>query len=211
MRADRFKMQLEDFTVSKDMVQLTEHLHVMNKAHILYCYETREQYVKNAVAYIVTGIACRHHLMMIEAPELYSLIESKLATILPTEEYRPYLHYLDKFTFYYGDEPFQYQNIISDFRHLLIPLLDKKVTLRTWVHVDGAHREDSGQKLKEFEFHANAAVKNLGVLSVCAYDANLVPASLLPAMLRSHEYYMTDVELVKSPLYRLEVSPLPEA
>lgn len=183
----------------------------MDKAHILYCYETEEQYVKNAVAYIVSGVAYRHHFLVVETPALYALIESRLATLMPMDRYQPYVHYVDNLAFYCGDGAFHYQNTLRHFRDLLIPLLEKKITIRTWAHVEWEHREDFGQKLQEFEFHADAAVKDLGVLSVCAYDANLVPASLLLAMLRSHEYYMTDLEFVKSPLYRLEVSPLPEA
>lgn len=56
--------------------------------------------------------------------------------------------------------------------------------------------------LEKYEVIADSNVYGMGLLSVCAYDAKSVPASLLMKLMRSHEYLMTDNELIRSNLYK---------
>lgn len=45
-------------------------------------------------------------------------------------------------------------------------------------------------------------VREYGMVSVCAYNAHVISASLQTGLIREHEYVMTDTEFYKSPLYK---------
>ncbi|MCF8565687.1 MEDS domain-containing protein [Alicyclobacillus tolerans] len=187
--------------MGEQLLPLTEFLRISNCGHILYFYETLEQYVANAVAYVTTGIEYGHHILIVEKDDIYPLIDRELKQIFDDSEYQNYVHYIDSGSFYGIHGDFHYWSIVAYFGKVIQSLFKNNITIRTWAHVQWKEQDNILLKLDEFEQVADKSVSEMELMSVCAYDANAVSASLLTRMLHSHAFYMTDNELVQSPLY----------
>ncbi|WP_234414411.1 ATP-binding protein [Paenibacillus sp. CAA11] len=175
-----------------------------NSGHILYVYDEIDYYVDNAVIYISTGIEQGHHLILIDNPSAYERIYYKLLNQWSEQVINERISYLDNRLYYHQNGNFHSGQIIKNFKDIINGFKEQKTPIRTWAHVEW-DEEDSdmniAQKLEEFERKADAAVREEGVVSVCAYDGHALNASLQNTLLRTHEYLMTDQELVKSNLY----------
>lgn len=183
------------------IMQLTKKLQVSNGGHILYFYDDLQHYLNNALSYIVTGLEHDHHILFIDSEEKNRLIEEKLKQILSNEQ-RCKVHFYDRCVFYGVHGDFNSQTIVNQLGEMLQPFLNKHISIRTWAHVDWKEQEGIADLLEKYEVIADSNVYGMGLLSVCAYDAKSVPASLLMKLMRSHEYLMTDNELIRSNLYK---------
>lgn len=183
------------------IVPLTKYMHLPTEAHILYFFENKTNYIENMMAYIKAGLDRGHHLLIIENPTIYSEVNPWILKLF-TDEQRKCIHHMDNHTFYdyYGD--FHIHSILKNFDEVLEPFFNHNISIRTWAHVEWKKQDNISAKLEEFENLADCSVNNHGLMSVCAYDASDVTASLQTTMMRSHEYLMTDTELVQSTLYR---------
>ena len=56
MLESTIQTNLEEYFLGEQLLPLTEFLRISNCGHILYFYETLEQYVANAVAYTTVGL-----------------------------------------------------------------------------------------------------------------------------------------------------------
>ncbi|MEN2767899.1 MEDS domain-containing protein [Ornithinibacillus xuwenensis] len=183
------------------MVRLTKYLEVQNRAHILYFFQAHQCYLQNLEAYIEEGLKRKHHLIVIENPAIYNELEKKFILNLPKEQ-QAYIHYINNLSYYNYYHSFDIHNIIEKFSGLLDPFLAQNIVMRTWAHVEWMNQDNIIEKLDEFEKLADCAVSDLGIMSVCAYDSYDITAALQTKLMRSHEYLMTDLEIVKSPFYQ---------
>ncbi|MFE1629589.1 ATP-binding protein [Brevibacillus reuszeri] len=186
--------------MNNQTIQLNEIMQITS-GHILYFYEDPESYVENAVSFVLTGIEKGHHLLVIDNTQRLEQIYQKLVKVMTRESMND-IHFYDSHEFYAIHDDFHWDTILSHFSEILSPYLTKNLTVRTWAHVEWREQGEILSKMEHFETMADHSVNCHGVLSVCAYNSNRVPASFLNKMLRSHEYYMTDEELQKSTLYR---------
>jgi len=184
-----------------DFVKLNEIIELSNGGHILYVYEDIECYVNNAVSYIVSGLEQEHHLLVVDDQERLLLINEKLKNILPEEKLKM-VHYTDNFNFYRMHGNFNTEGIVNHFKQILEPFFKHGISIRTWAHVDWKEQNDIASMLKEFEERADCCVQDTGLVSICAYNAHALTASLQMDLMRCHEYFMTDTELTRSCLYR---------
>jgi PAS domain S-box-containing protein len=182
-------------------VQLSQMMQISNHGHILYVYEAIDSYVENAISYITTGIEHGHHLLIIDSKERFELIYFRLKELLSVEKL-DYIHYVDNYEFYRLYEDFHCETIVNHFTEILNPFLVQNISIRTWAHVEWKEQDNIYSKIKKFENMADQSVNATELISVCAYDGNQISASLQSVLLRNHEYFMTDSELVKSNLYK---------
>lgn len=187
--------------MKSNIMQLTKKLQVSSGGHILYFYDDLEYYLNNAVSYIVTGLEQGHHILFIDSQESTCLIDERLKQVL-SDEQRSKVHFYDNCDFYGIHGDFHCQSIVSHFGDMLKPFLENHISVRTWARVVWKEQDKMINKLIEFENIADSSVNGMGLISVCAYAANSVPASLLTKLMRSHEYLMTDNELIRSSLYK---------
>lgn len=185
----------------KVKIQLSKNIQVYSSAHILYLYENIDCYLENIIAYISAGIDRNHHLLIIENTTIYNEVEKRINKLFSNEE-KKRIHHIDNYAFYrcYGD--FHIHRIVEHFGELLAPYFNKKINIRTWANVEWKDQNDISKKIEEFENIADCSVGEMGLMSVCAYNSSKVNAYLQNAMMRSHEYLMTDKEFVKSSLYQ---------
>lgn len=184
-------------------VELTRYQDIPNTAHILYFYEDEDLYIDNMISYMKAGIERGHHLLIIENPKIYEKAVERMKTLLTPDEME-YIHYYDNQAFYDKHNCFQISKIVEHFSNALSPIFEKKLTARTWAHVDWLEQDHIEELLEEFEKEADYQVNNMGLISLCAYNAKDVPALLQTAMMKSHEFLMTDYELVKSSFYSIQ-------
>lgn len=187
--------------MERKAVLLTEEIEINNKGHILYVYHNEENYVNNAVSYIITGISNEHHVIVIDNQKMLSRIQKKLMYVLPETQLKM-VHFEDNYLHYNKNKHFHIEQIKQNFKHLLEPLKKQNILVRTWAHVEWIHEKEHTPNLEEFEICADQEVNKYGLISVCAYNGQDLSASLQLKMLESHEYLMTDHALVRSNLYR---------
>ncbi|WP_138419688.1 MEDS domain-containing protein [Aquibacillus sediminis] len=182
------------------MISLTNYLRVTNASHILYFFEEESIYIQNLLTYIRTGIERGHHILIIENTGIYKEVQKKITASFSNEQ-QHHIHFVDNHSFYKRYHDFNINHVIEHFSEILEPFFNQDLTVRTWAHVDWNEQDDMEDKLEEFEKLADCAVKEMNLLSVCAYNAFDLSASLENKMMRSHEYLMTDREFVRSTLY----------
>jgi two-component sensor histidine kinase len=180
-----------------NVVPLSTSLKVNQGSHILYFYNTIEGYIENAVSYIVTGINLGYHVIFIDSKERYKMVMDKLGNFDTSK-----VHYVDNHEFYELYQDFHFDRILNNLKHIIQPFVENETTVRLWGHVDWIHQDNIINKLHTYECNSDITIAELGFTTVCAYNGETVPAKILTEMMKTHEYLMTDDELVRSNLYK---------
>ncbi|MFS0869150.1 ATP-binding protein [Paenibacillus xylanilyticus] len=194
--------------MNKQAVPLNSLTSVTNGGHIIYLFEDFDRYVDNAVSYIITGIDHGHHILLIEQVTAYDEIMKRLTEVISNDQLG-YLHYANNVEYYGSRGDFDFQHILTHFQDLMGSVQKKNESIRTWANVMtwGEHSEAKIQdNLIDYERQTCGVVQEFGMVSVCAYNAATISSSLQLKLMREHEYMMTDVEFVKSPLYSHQAS-----
>ncbi|MBP1157653.1 MULTISPECIES: MEDS domain-containing protein [unclassified Paenibacillus] len=183
-------------------ISLTQHINVNSGSHVLYFYQARQTYVENAVSFIKAGIDLNQHVIFIDSSERFKLILAKLEEMKLTEHQQKAIHYIDNVEFYRIYEDFHFNRVLHHLSEVVERHLKVNKEVRLWGHVDWREQDNILDKLHTYECECDVTVAGLGFLTVCAYDANTVPAAIQLEMMRSHEYLLTDEEFILSNLYR---------
>jgi hypothetical protein len=185
----------------KKMIPLTKFIHLPNTAHILYIFENKDCYIRNLLAYIKAGVERGHHLLIIESKETIDTVKQKIS-MTQKKINQDHIHFEDNNTYYQSNKDFHSHHIIDSFKTLMKPYLDQNIDIRTWANVQWMDQDNITSKLEDFEKLADCTVNDMGVISVCTYAASDVSASLQTALMRSHEFFMTDEEIARSTFYQ---------
>ncbi len=170
-------------------------------SHVLYLYENEDRYIESVAAYALTCLNQGHDLLIIENESCRKAIERRLAEEMIDENLEQ-VHFVDNFDFYRQHGEFHACLTRNHFEAIMKPFLDEGISIRTWAHVEWKPQAHIQAKLEEFEVMADCSVKEQNLISVCAYDAKKISASLQTSLMRSHEYLMTDREFIVSGLYQ---------
>lgn len=165
----------------------------------MYIFDDLEAYIENLIAFVADGVLFHHEVFVIERVDVWGRVWNGLVERWPPEQVTC-VHFVDNYSFYQRQNAFHGETIVSYFSEILEPFLDRKLCIRTWAHVERNDEEGIAAKLEAFESVADQFTGDMRMLSVCAYDGS-TPAALQTRLLRNHGYFMTDVELVASPLY----------
>ncbi|WDL97882.1 ATP-binding protein [Alicyclobacillus sp. ALC3] len=179
---------------------LNKDVEVRSGAHILYIFQEESDYLDNLAAYVMGGINLNQFVLVIDHAHIYEKLRNTILDRLPEENLQRVLFRASD-AFYGTYTEFQTDRIVSGFESLLSPLLQSNRTIRTWAKVVWRDDKNIVPTLDQFETMADDSVKGQRLISVCAYDESHTPNALVLKMLRTHDYLMTDTELVDSPLY----------
>ncbi|WP_243835109.1 MEDS domain-containing protein [Alicyclobacillus sacchari] len=180
-------------------IALTHHVQVENGAHVLYFYMNQDVYIANAIAFIETAMEQQQHVILIESSSLWSAISQAWQQRhgdMPTS-----ICYVDNGGFYGMTGDFRPDHVHRRLNQAVDPYITQARPVRLWGHVQWTDEVDIEEKLYRYETSCDFTVSELGFLTVCAYDAHQVPASVQIEMMRTHPYLMTDRELIRSNLY----------
>lgn len=188
-------------TLNSKTVDLKEGLPVENGGHILYVFSDKSSYIENLVSYVADGIKLNHQVLIVDEIEIFQQVREKLLHQYSDEELES-VYFEDNGIFYAVHNDFQSEQIITHFYDIMQELPQPIHMTRTWARVTWREQEELVSKLDEFETLADHNVQGQRIVSVCAYDGTQIPTELMIRSLRNHDYFMTDTELVRSPLYR---------
>ncbi|WP_150266004.1 MEDS domain-containing protein [Paenibacillus tepidiphilus] len=195
--------------MSGQAIPLNSLTSVNDGGHIIYLFEDSARYIDNALSYIATAIEHGHHILLIEQPGTYQDILHMLEEMISPDQLQ-YLHYANNIDYYGSRGDFDFRHILTHFEEITASFRQQNVSIRTWANVMtwGDHDESKiSGNLMTYERHTCGAVRDFGMVSVCAYNSDAISATLQTKLMREHEYVMTDQEFFKSPLYRY---PVPE-
>lgn len=179
------------------MQPMIDELKKDNGGHICYMYDNPTKYIETVVAFIVLGITHGEQVFLIENDRNMLHINKKLDKQLSSEQ-RNNLHFMNSFDFYWANGDFHPHTISHYFSRKIASFITNGVPIRTWGHVEWGDPEGIGNKLEEFEKIADQLVNKQGIISVCAYDANLTPATWKLLLINSHGVTLTDGEIIYS-------------
>ncbi|TDL80406.1 3-ketoacyl-ACP reductase [Peribacillus frigoritolerans] len=179
------KQKIDQFT--KDLMQA-------EGGHILYYIHNQERYLENIVAYIVSGVEQGDRVFVIENERLSPAIISKSKQLL-SEEQLAKVHFINNFDFYSLHGEFNSMKITDYFSSIVNPYLEAEDSIRTWAHVEWGKVNDVIKTIGDYEMNANKTVSEMGIISVCAYDAERVPEELKETLMINHDFFMTDDDI----------------
>ncbi|MGG4488175.1 MEDS domain-containing protein [Metabacillus idriensis] len=171
--------------------QFTKDLHQSTGGHILYFIHDQERYIENTIAYIVSGAERGDRVFVIENERLSPVIVNKSKELLSKEQFAK-VHFINNFDFYSLHGEFNSTKITAYFTSIINPYLQDNDPIRTWAHVEWGQVNDVIKTIGEYEMNANKTISELGILSVCAYDAERVPEGLQEPLMNNHDIFMTD-------------------
>lgn len=170
---------------------MSEGLHRNKTAHIFYCSHQLDKYVENAISYIVFGIKKGDYVLFVENTRIYPMIRKALELKLTAVEMEQLL-YINNFDFYWRNGNFHPPTILNHFKKATGHLLENGKSVRTWGHIEWGAQEDIEREIVEYEKALDTLIPENDGISVCAYDALKVSATLKAKLLEVHGFYMTD-------------------
>ncbi|WP_049867884.1 ATP-binding protein [Paenibacillus sp. D9] len=181
-------------------VPLSGMMSISGHGHILYIYENLDRYIQNAVAFVRMGIQQGHQTLIIESVTRYQTIR-KLLSRQMDESQLALVHHIDREELYRMDGGFRSGIFMERFSRAVEAYQKHGLLLRTWGNIPLKDVQEISCELDAMEHLADECVDGNGLISVCAYDGRQISAAFQLALLRSHEYHMTDEEFVASSLY----------
>ncbi len=166
------------------------------EGHIFYSFQEKERYIENAITYITSGVEQGSCVLLIENDRYFSLLRTKLESLLTKEQLKR-IHHVNNYDFYYSRGDFHLTSIISYFSKIIGSYRENNLSIRTWAHVEWGDTEEISCEIKKFEEEANKAVSSMKLLSVCAYDADRLTESLQRSLTCSHNFVMTDEGIIR--------------
>lgn len=109
--------------------------------------------------------------------------------------------YVNNYEFYGLYDDFHFEHVLQNLKEILHPFITDGTPIRIWGLLEWRDEPGIREKLHTYECSCDITVGELGFLTICAYDAKTVSASIQLDMMRSHEYLMTDQQIVRSNLY----------
>lgn len=165
-----------------------------NGAHIFYHFHDQDRYINNLIDYITSALALGNHVMIIENDRIMPIIQQKI-NVQFNEEQLDMVHTINNYDFYCYRGDFHKETILSYFKNMITPYIEKNIPIQTWAHVEWRDQEEIFSTLAEYEEDADQMLQETNITSICAYDANRVPQTLKDILMDCHDYYMTDASI----------------
>ncbi|MCK6255525.1 MEDS domain-containing protein [Fictibacillus sp. KIGAM418] len=181
--------------MNKSVMQLFNNSERLQGIHVFYYSFELESYIENAVSYIVNGVEQGDYILFLENERIYPLIIKELEEKLTTDQLKK-VRFMNNFDFYFWNNNFYPQTILSNFSDIVTPWIEENRSIRTWGHVEWGDRKDFEKTLEEFEVEVDQMIKNVKVITVCAYDAGRVSDDLKVKLMEHHDFIMTDNEVL---------------
>lgn len=175
-------------------MELNRLVGVSTGGHILYLYDDVDVYADNASAFLISGVQGGDLAILIDSAERIERIRGLVRPVLSAEQ-QQHIVYVDADEFYDTSRSFHYKKVLEHFGELMESYIGRTSGIRTWAHVAWKSEPCVEHELEVFEAFADRNVNGLRLVSVCAYRAGSISASLQVKMLRTHDYVMTDEEL----------------
>lgn len=186
---------------SKRKIRLTKDIDIDDGSHILYFYQSEDTYIQNAVSYILSAIEFNQKVVFIDTEKNFQRVVSELNIYISEKAIDNLLEYINNYDFYEMYQDFHFERVLDNFNHAIKYYVDNNINIRVWGHVDWKRQNDIDAKLHCYETEADLAINEIGYMTVCAYNSRKVQAYIQTELMKSHEFFMIDDQLVRSNLY----------
>lgn len=187
----------------KMKTKMNELLHNNESAHLLYAYNGMDNYIINAVSYILDGVAKGQSIILIENEKYLPYLMKELKNYLNAIEMEK-IHIINNFDFYFSSGSYHPPAILGHIEKMYKPLLDQKKSIRTWTHVEWSTIEGPLAIVEELEKVVDKLSADLGLTIMCAYEEEGMPESLRLSLLRTYKFILTDDGVDYSDFYDME-------
>lgn len=177
--------------MKKEITNIQDVLETSKGAHIFYCIDKTERYVDNAVSFIIAGIEQGDQILLVESERLYPKILKRVEELVSKEQLTN-IHYVNNFTFYWRNGNFHPRTILAYFADLITPFLERKLSFRTWGHVEWRDELEIIKDIEEYERGIEQLLPQTKAVSVCAYDSARISIELKAVLMDCHGFLMTD-------------------
>ena len=177
--------------MAANTIPLTEAFTVPRGSRILYEYTEMEQYLVNAVSFIRTGLELDQPIILIDTPEQHDRIRRALQSGPAARMEMHGIHYLER----------PEDGCLLELGGQMESILTASPNARLWVHMDCNVLEGIAVPAAIDGLEAAVAAESRGDMIVCACDGTALPAYIQTELLKKHAYFMTDGQLVPSPMY----------
>ncbi|WP_328702352.1 MEDS domain-containing protein [Alicyclobacillus suci] len=163
-------------------------------------------YIDYCSTYVLDGVKYGYRICLITSDATYTKVHERVKPQL-TKEQLELIHFVPSELVYQIDDEINDEVMMQRHLGFLRPIFKLGVPVRTWSEVTSSERKGNGvEVLINWEDKVQQEIGKLWLTSVCAYEGSQLSGPTMTALLRSHEYFLTDRELVCSPLYRNEES-----
>lgn len=169
----------------------TKYVTNVDKGNILYLYNDFDCYIRHAVIFLKIGIEKGNHCIFMDTQNHILQIQNHLENIFIKEILDKHIKFIVKTNINFENPvntPFINQLIIKDSAHI-----------RMWVYDEINENQNWELQLQNYLNKLNLSHTN--TLLVCSYNAATLSARNHLQMMRTFPLLMTDIEVVKSPLY----------
>ncbi|WP_044338106.1 MEDS domain-containing protein [Rossellomorea aquimaris] len=173
--------------------------------HVLYAYQDREKYLKNALTYILEGIEMGETVILIENERNMNVLQKQLNSHLTSDELEK-VHSISNFDFYQSSGSYHPPAIYENLMKTITPYLEKKASFRSWTNVEWGTLEDPCSIIDWFETETDRVVHEHNLTVVCAYDSVKMPDHLEDALKKNHGHLMSDENILSSKVYSKPIS-----
>ena len=159
-----------------------------DEGNVLYLYSNFEDYLQNAVTFLLTGIAKNSHTILIDNHENLIEIQQRLETIITNDKEKKTIYLIDA-------DDFNQQDGEKLVKQYFKTHFDENVVIRIWLH---GNMELENTVVSKLQTHINGKK----ILFLRILNALTVSAGTHIELMRKYLYLMTDLEIVYSPLYQ---------
>ena len=172
--------------MSDKIIKAIKALDKKHEAHICYLYNNHLEYIETAATFIIASIKDGDHVLLLENDRNILTIKEILQNELNMEQLDK-LHFINNFQFYFSNETFHPQTVASHFLKYIQPFVDNGDSYRTWGHIEWGCEKELENDIEEYEKEIDKLIKDRGVISVCAYWAEITPESLKEKLKNCHD------------------------
>lgn len=173
-----------NFKVINNLKNLTE-------GHIIYFFENVEEYIKNVVDFVISGLEQNQYSIIIENDRLSPFLKKSLAQMLNESQLNK-VRFINNFHFYFFKGDFRCESIFEFLPSLIEGYSEEGFSVRSWAHVEWGDEREVHKKLSDSEEEADVIVGEKRILSVCAYDSERVSEELKGGLLTHHNFLMNE-------------------
>ncbi|GIQ67646.1 hypothetical protein DUZ99_11275 [Xylanibacillus composti] len=193
---------------TNNITHLTEQMPLTNGGHILYCYDSLNSYIDNALAFIIKSVEQAHHVLVIDMPDHCDMLRNRLTSILPSSQ-QAVIQFMDSLTFDQLLNRMSSDQLLEHIYNITQPISMKRSAFRTWAHAEVWDPLAMEQRIIHFERITDAMPSGMQSITVCAYPAWKLSGTVQLQLMKHHEYLMTDREFVQSPLFANKATIFP--
>ncbi|MEH7886596.1 MEDS domain-containing protein [Bacillus sp. JJ1609] len=167
-------------------------LKYLTEGHILYIFENVEEYIKNVVDFVISGLEQNQYIIIIENDRINLMLKNRLALMLSKSQLNK-VFIINNFDFYYAMGDFRCNSIFEYLPKLIEGYPKEGIAVRSWAHVEWGDEGEVHKKLLTSEKEADVIVSEKRLLSVCAYDSHRVSEELKGSLINRHTFLLNDL------------------